>query len=123
MVKAENVSIFQRDAQDKFDNPLPQKRIDDIRTIYLCRNNYGRPVAADGVIQIVDFDLSVRSKPGQIHTGAIQGEIYRAPEVILDSGYSFSADIWSLGVLVSNVDLRQCVTSTLTIGLASYGIC
>ncbi|KAM0245993.1 hypothetical protein ACHAP5_004964 [Fusarium lateritium] len=100
MIKAEDVSIFQRDAQDEFENPLPQKHIDDKRTIYLCRNNYGRLVAADGVIQIVDFDLSVRSKPGQIHTGAIQAEIYRAPEVILDAGYSYSADIWSLGVLI-----------------------
>jgi serine/threonine protein kinase len=101
MVKAEDVSIFQRDAQDEFDYPLPQKRIDDTRTIYLYRNNYGRLVAGDGIIQIVDFDLSVRSKPGQIHTGAIQGEIYRAPEVILDADHSYPADIWSLGVLVS----------------------
>lgn len=46
--------------------------------------------------------------PGQIHTGAIQGEMYRAPEVILDAGYSYSADIWSLGVLVSNVNPGQC---------------
>lgn len=107
MVKAEDVSMFQRDAQDEFDNPLPQKPIDDKRTIYLCRNNYGRIVGGDGSIQIVDFDLSVRSKPGQIHTGAIQAEIYRAPEVILDVGYSYSADIWSLGVLVSIVDPRQ----------------
>lgn len=109
MVKAEDISIFQRDAQDEFDNPLPQKPIDDKRTIYLCRNNYGRIVAGDGSIQIVDFDLSVRSNPGQIHTGAIQAEIFRAPEVILDAGYSYSADIWSLGVMVSDVDLRQCV--------------
>jgi serine/threonine protein kinase len=108
MVRAEDVSIFQRDAQDEFENPLPQKPIDDKRTIYLCRNNFGRLVAGDGNIQIVDFDLSVRSKPGQIHTGATQAEIYRAPEVILDAGYSYSADIWSLGVLVSHVDLPRC---------------
>ncbi|KIL95648.1 cmgc srpk protein kinase [Fusarium avenaceum] len=107
MVKAEDVSIFQRDAQDEFDDPLPQKPIDDKHTIYLCRNNYGRIVAGDGCIRIVDFDLSSRSKPGQIHTGAIQGEIFRAPEVILDAGYSYSADIWSLGVMVSEVDPRQ----------------
>ncbi|KAF4495324.1 CMGC SRPK kinase [Fusarium agapanthi] len=42
----------------------------------------------------------VRSTPGKLHYGAIQGEKYRAPEVILNSGFSYSADIWSLGVML-----------------------
>ncbi|KAH8651739.1 kinase-like domain-containing protein [Ilyonectria robusta] len=92
-------SIFERGAQDEFDNPLPQKHL-DARTIYLSRNNYGPLSVPTGIVQIVDFDLSVRTEPGQIHTGAIQGEIYRAPEVILNAGYTSSADIWSLGVML-----------------------
>ncbi|KAF5018891.1 hypothetical protein F66182_9110 [Fusarium sp. NRRL 66182] len=99
MVKIEDASILERDAQDEFDNPLPQKHM-DARTIYLSRNNYGPFSIPAGIIQIVDFDLSVRTKPGQVHTGAIQGEMYRAPEVILDAGYTYSADIWSLGVML-----------------------
>lgn len=99
MVKIEDASIFERDAQDEFDNPLPQKHL-GARTIYLSRNNYGPLLVPTGIIQIVDFDLSVRAEPGQIHMGAIQGEMYRAPEVILDAGYTYSADIWSLGVMV-----------------------
>ncbi|KAG5795423.1 hypothetical protein H9Q69_005516 [Fusarium xylarioides] len=100
MVKIEDPSIFERDAQDEFDNPLPQKHIDEHTIIYLSRNNYGPLSVPTGIIQIVDFDLSVRAEPGQIHTGAIQGEIYRAPEVILNAGYTYSADIWSLGVML-----------------------
>lgn len=100
MVKIEDPSIFERDAQDEFDNPLPQKHIDERTIIYLSRNNYGPLSVPTGTIQIVDFDLSVRAEPGQVHTGAIQGEIYRAPEVILNAGYTYSADIWSLGVMV-----------------------
>ncbi|KAF5624007.1 kinase-like domain protein [Fusarium sp. NRRL 25303] len=81
MVKIEDPSIFERDAQDEFDNPLPQKHIDERTIIYLSRNNYGPLSVLTGTIQILDFDLSVRAEPGQIHTGAIQGEIYRAPEL------------------------------------------
>ncbi|OAQ65341.1 CMGC/DYRK protein kinase [Pochonia chlamydosporia 170] len=50
------------------------------------------------MVQISDFGLSVSGKTQQ--TGCIQAEPYRAPEVILDAGYSYSADIWSLGVLI-----------------------
>ncbi|RSL67614.1 hypothetical protein CEP53_002903 [Fusarium sp. AF-6] len=99
MVKIEDASIFDRDAKDEYENPLPQKHLDGC-TIYLSRNNYGPLAKPTGVIQVVDFDLSVRTTPGQIHTGAIQGEIYRAPEVILNAGYNYSTDIWSLGVML-----------------------
>ncbi|RMJ14693.1 hypothetical protein CDV36_005596 [Fusarium kuroshium] len=99
MVKIEDASIPDRDAKDEYENPLPQKHLDG-RTIYLSRNNYGPLAKPTGIIQVVDFDLSVRTTPGQIHTGAIQGEIYRAPEVILNAGYTYSADIWSLGVML-----------------------
>ncbi|KAJ3534121.1 hypothetical protein NM208_g7674 [Fusarium decemcellulare] len=99
MVKIEDPSISEQNALDEFDNPLPQKQFGGC-TIYLSRNNYGPLSVPTGIIQVVDFDLSVRAEPGQIHTGAIQGKIYRAPEVILNAGYTYSADIWSLGVML-----------------------
>lgn len=100
MVKIEDSTIFERDAADEFNNPLPQKNLDD-RIIYLARNNYGPLARPTGIIQLVDFDLAVRTAPAQIHTGAIQGENYGAPEVMLNAGYTCSADIWSLGVMVN----------------------
>ncbi|KAM6528966.1 hypothetical protein FALCPG4_009918 [Fusarium falciforme] len=99
MVKIEDPAIFDQDAKDEFDNPLRQKYIDG-RTVYLSRNNYGPLAKPTGIIQIVDFYFSVRTTPGQIHMGAIQAEIYRAPEVILNIGYTYSADIWSLEVVL-----------------------
>ena len=94
----EDKSILERAARDEFENPLPQKQDKDGRTIYLSRNNYGQPTTPTGVIQITDFDHSVRGDCS--HSGCIQAEVYRAPEVIVDAGYTYSADMWSLGVMV-----------------------
>lgn len=33
----------------------------------------------------------------------IQPEVYRAPEVFLGTGYTYSADIWNLGTLVITI--------------------
>ena len=98
MVKIEDPSILAKDAEDEYKNPLPQKTYQDGRTIYLSRNNYGLTSKTTGMTQITDFDLSVRGD--RPNFGCIQAEIYRAPEVFLDAGYSYSADIWNLGVMV-----------------------
>ncbi|RMD42050.1 hypothetical protein DV735_g3094, partial [Chaetothyriales sp. CBS 134920] len=95
----EDSSILEEDAKDEFNHPLPQKHCDDGRVIYLARNNYGPLRRAVGVIRICDFDLAVLGGD-TLHKGCIQGEVYRAPEVILDAGYTYSADIWSLGVML-----------------------
>lgn len=97
MVRLEDKSILGRDARDEMENPLPQKQYDD-RTIYLSRNNYGQPAKVTGIVSITDFGHSVRGDAS--HNGCIQAEVYRAPEVILDAGWTYSADIWNLGVMV-----------------------
>ncbi|KAM3471964.1 hypothetical protein MY8738_009074 [Beauveria namnaoensis] len=97
LVKLEDLAILDRDALDEYQNPLPQKITND-RTIYLSRNNYGPFSIPAGIVQIADFGYSKSGKTH--HSGCIQAEAYRAPEVIFDSGYSYSADIWSLGVMM-----------------------
>lgn len=97
MIKLEDSGTLERDAQDEYSNPLPQKHTED-HIIYLSRNNYGQLSRPTGVIQITDFDLAVSGDVPQ--SGCIQAEAYRAPEVILDAGYTYAADIWSLGVIV-----------------------
>ncbi|MCJ1397750.1 hypothetical protein MMC11_000946 [Xylographa trunciseda] len=97
MVRLEDKSILDRDARDEHEHPLPQKSIDD-RKIYLSRNNYGQPIKIPGIVSITDFGLS---KSGDVtNYGCIQAEVYRAPEVILDAGWAYSADIWNLGVML-----------------------
>ncbi|KAL4918365.1 kinase-like protein [Aspergillus aurantiobrunneus] len=98
MVKLEDRTVLEQDAQNEFDDPLPQKECADGRTIYLSRKNYGPLKRITGLIEITDFDLAVR---GDVpHEGCIQAEIYRAPDVILDQGYTYRADIWSLAVML-----------------------
>ncbi|PFH51083.1 hypothetical protein AMATHDRAFT_75166 [Amanita thiersii Skay4041] len=80
MMTFEDKSLLERDVRDEYRNPLPQKRCAD-RTIYLSRNNYGQPK---------------RIKKDNWNNG----ELLRAPEVILDAGWSYSADIWSFGLML-----------------------
>ena len=108
LVRLEDPDLLSKDALDEFENPLPQKHCDDGRIIYLSRKNYGPPKKIIGMIEITDFDLAVQGDSPQ--DGCVQAEVYRAPEVILDKGYSYSADIWSLGVMVcvANMKSVQC---------------
>lgn len=116
MTRLEDSSILERSAMDEFQNPLPQKPCED-RTIYLSRNQYGPPtrmVKILGCVKITDFGFAVCGDGP--HYGAIQVEPFRAPEVILDAGWTYSADIWNLGVMVRLLHISK-VESSLTIGV------
>ena len=77
------------------------------RTVYRCQNDFG-PLnwreLPKMIPKIADFGLAVQlaGEHGQGKTGThpIQPDHYRAPEVILGCEWSFSADIWNIGVLV-----------------------
>ncbi|KAI4628192.1 hypothetical protein J4E80_002330 [Alternaria sp. BMP 0032] len=79
------------------ENPSPSKVIDDTRTIYSSRklpnptgDLWGRPV-------LCDFG---EARIGDSHSGFIQPELYRAPEIIFQMEWGSKVDIWSLATLV-----------------------
>ncbi|KAK2765961.1 hypothetical protein FQN54_007476 [Arachnomyces sp. PD_36] len=109
-------SILDKVAQDEMDEPLPQKHLED-RTIYLSRNQFGLDVGELGRPVITDFGLAVDGS--RTHNHLIQPDDYRAPEVIIGAGWSYSVDIWNLGVLILDLvhgsgpfDIPQSETST-----------
>jgi serine/threonine protein kinase len=76
--------------------PSPRKITGD-RVIYLSRlldppKQFGRAL-------LCDFGSAVQGEEERNHNA--QPEIYRSPEVMLMANWSYPADIWNLGVMVS----------------------
>ena len=100
MTRLEDPSFLEKSAIDEFENPLPRKAY-SVRSIYLSRNQYGpfKNIAEVlGKVSITDFGYAIQGDGP--HYGPIQVEPFRAPENILNSGWSYSSDIWNLGVMV-----------------------
>jgi serine/threonine protein kinase len=72
-----------------------------IGLFYLLRNQYGQTehiAKILGIVTITDFGLAVEGVGP--HDGPIQAEPLRAPEVMLDAGWSYSSDMWNFGIMV-----------------------
>ena len=58
------------------------------------------------------------ARRGDVENGDdIQPEVYRAPEVILEMKWSYSVDIWNVGVMVSRLHAGGCTCLLVTIAL------
>jgi len=103
LVVFENQSVIDSFVQGQVDNPMTRKLIDG-RAVYLCHNDFGdfdgKPALKKMFPKITDFGLAERGdQPGpRIHP--IQPDHCHAPEVLLGTGWSCSADIWNFGMMV-----------------------
>ncbi|KAB8670388.1 hypothetical protein FH972_026301 [Carpinus fangiana] len=86
-------------AHDELREPSQQKKSAD-RAIYLSRNDFGFNEEDFGRPVITDFGLSVRGDERELFRHPIQPDNIKAPEVVLDAGWSYSADMWSLGIMI-----------------------
>lgn len=103
------------------------------RVIYRCHNNFG-PLDPSGLgniyPQITDFRAAALLGNGgddgavKLGTRPIQPDYYRAPEVVLGCGWSYSADIWNLGVMVRYTCIRNVRDSRIVLTFCNnrYGI-
>jgi len=51
-------------------------------------------------IKVIDFGGTRRTSTGRRHKSLVQTRQYRAPEVLLEYGWSFPADLWSIGCML-----------------------
>ena len=80
------------------ENPSPRKVIDANRTIYTSRDF--RPPKSHAWGHPVLCDFGEARIGGEHPHEEIQPEIYKAPEVIMETGWSHIADIWNVGCMV-----------------------
>lgn len=94
-VLADFVNYYQKHPQPKHIRP------EDGRVTYLSQDDFGILRGNSLLPKLADFNLSF---PGLVgdggHLSAIQSHRYRAPEVLLGCPWSYSVDIWNLGLLV-----------------------
>eukprot|EP00658_Telonema_sp_P-2_P055723 TRINITY_DN44282_c0_g1_i3.p1 TRINITY_DN44282_c0_g1~~TRINITY_DN44282_c0_g1_i3.p1 ORF type:complete len:266 (-),score=61.79 TRINITY_DN44282_c0_g1_i3:151-948(-) len=51
-------------------------------------------------VKVIDFGGTRRTSSGRKHKSLVQTRQYRAPEVILESGWSYACDLWSIGCMM-----------------------
>ena len=76
----------------------------------MCRKSAAQQPATSQ-IKVIDFGSATFSD--QYHSTVVSTRHYRAPEVILGLGWSFEADIWSIG----------CILVELVTGITHFRLC
>lgn len=99
MLGVESQAVIEEVVLDEVESPAPRK-LEGSRAINLSRN-FGDPQGPPGPPKIADFGLAVWGDASQSHNHPIQADLFQAPEVILGAGWTYSVDIWNLGVMVS----------------------
>ncbi|KAG8423100.1 hypothetical protein J3458_000020 [Metarhizium acridum] len=105
LVTIESEAVLKKFVKRQMKNPQPKHvRIQDGREIYLSQGNFGPLQGSRLLPKLADFNLAFPGlADGNGHLSAIQSHRFRAPEVILGCPWSYSVDIWNLGLLMWNL--------------------
>lgn len=102
MLRFEDPSVLENFVKNLAEAPMPRKMKDD-SSVYLSRYDFGAFKSFRTLLNLVDFGLAQRTDGPESLRHPIQPPLFHAPEVILGTGWSYSADIWNLGVLIWNL--------------------
>ncbi|RMD40228.1 hypothetical protein DV735_g4902, partial [Chaetothyriales sp. CBS 134920] len=105
MVTIENDSVLTTYVKHQKKNAQPKHiRSEDGRETYLSQGDFGPLQGTRLLPKLGDFNLAFPGlAEGNGHLAAIQSHRFRAPEVILGCPWSYSVDIWNLGLLMWNL--------------------
>ncbi|KZZ90479.1 protein kinase domain protein [Moelleriella libera RCEF 2490] len=105
MVTIEDNSVLEDIVHYYKANSQPRHtRSEDGRVTYLSHDEFGGLRGTTILPRLTDFNLSFPGLPdNRGHLSPIQSHRYRAPEVFLGLPWSYSADIWNLGLMMWNL--------------------
>ncbi|KID93619.1 protein kinase domain protein, partial [Metarhizium majus ARSEF 297] len=105
MVTIENDAVLTNFVKHQKKNSQPKHiRAEDGRETYLSQGDFGPLQGSRLLPKLADFNLAFPGLAGgNGHLAAIQSHRFRAPEVILGCPWSYSVDIWNLGLLMWNL--------------------
>ncbi|KAI9703411.1 MAG: hypothetical protein M1820_005883 [Bogoriella megaspora] len=95
----EDLSVLEAFVRKEAEDPMARKVIDG-RSVFLSHNDFGRLKSFRILPKIADFGLSEYGDVNEPLRHPIQPPIFHAPEVLLGTCWTYSADIWNLGVLI-----------------------
>ncbi|QLI67977.1 Serine/threonine-protein kinase AFC3 [Metarhizium brunneum] len=106
-IKVDNImmTIEGEAVKHQMKSPQPKHiRIQDGRETYLSQGNFGPLQGSRLLPKLADFNIAFPVLAnGNGHLSAIQSHRFRAPEVILGCPWSYSVEIWNLGLLMWNL--------------------
>ncbi|KAK2811370.1 hypothetical protein FQN50_002247 [Emmonsiellopsis sp. PD_5] len=91
----EDEAILEDFTKDEMENPSPRKFINGI-PVYASRR-FGLPKTF-GQVVLSDFGSAVRGDEKRNHDA--QPNVYRSPEVMLKTEWSYPIDVWNVGVMI-----------------------
>lgn len=108
MVPFESYNVLSNYVTRQQANPAPRLEGNG-RAIHESRPDFGRMKRDVDFVKITDFGLAVRGDVMKKPNHDIQPHAYTAPEVMLKAGWSYSADIWNLGMVVCITQSSSCM--------------
>ncbi|KAJ5782070.1 hypothetical protein N7457_003844 [Penicillium paradoxum] len=95
LLEIQDLSILESFTQAELEDPSPRKTVNGI-PVYLSRR-FDLP-RQFGMAVLSDFGSAVRGDERRNHDA--QPDVYRSPEVMLRTDWSYPIDIWNVGVMV-----------------------
>ncbi|KFZ00462.1 hypothetical protein V500_01055 [Pseudogymnoascus sp. VKM F-4518 (FW-2643)] len=95
----EDSSVIDGYAKAQRQNPGLYKESDG-RRIYQSQPDFGHFSKGTGVLKISDFGAAVFGNTASLYYHDMQPEQFAASEVLLGAGWTYSADIWNLGMVL-----------------------